>query len=318
MEGCWDYDCCIFVDADEDTLAQCDCQSTESASACEDRASATRGSKVVSECAPGAKRDLSRYAEEGERCDTGYLMDKDLWECTPGTECVSNDDNLRTCREAPEREVRGHANEGARCDAEYLSDRGLQACRPDTECLTNDENVQVCLEVSEEMLACRQARDAETPLQLAEPETIDAAVAAFTATQAAGTVDVNTLGCVIGLDLRFDTGSLVGCGLELVASIPDDSLDITRVVADMVTCDTETSTFAYVREEDPEKISFTVSKVFGETCDTGRERCLIGGVEVHVVGTVGELAFEETTLRVEGVFCSDTATKAGVCPSEGP
>lgn len=267
VEGCWDFDCCILNEAGDDELATCECLTTESDSACEERAKATRGATIVSECAPGAERDLSRYADEGERCDARYLFDHELWDCTPGTDCMPSGEDLRTCQE-----------------------------------------------VTKEMQACRDAvASAPSELSLAGPVTIAVADGMFQATAVSGSLEMNETACVHALNLRFEPDDgLPDCALSLEAVTQADTLEASYAFADFLDCaEGDASPLALV--DDADDIPFTVT-VVGEKCNTGFQECLIGGVDVHLGGTLDELEFAETTLRVEGVFCADAYPSPAVCP----
>jgi hypothetical protein len=269
VEGCWEFDCCIFTEGDDDTVAECDCRMTDSESACEERRAATRGAEIVSECAPGTKRDLEAYAKTGERCDGGYLFDHDLWDCTPGTECVANDDNLQTCRE-----------------------------------------------VTPAMLECQaMAESATSGLQLATSVKVSTNTGEFEVTTVDGNLTTSDSGCVNSLDLEFEgDDGLAGCSLEVRAEVREGKLEVTYVTAEFWNCRTDDD--ALVRsllETDPKNIPFTVS-VIGETCDTGNETCLSGGIQLHLSGLIEDVEFAEATLQVEGVFCGGATPDAGVCP----
>lgn len=269
VEGCWDFDCCIYTEGDEDTLPECECRMTDSESACQERKAATRGAKIVSECAPGAERDLSAYAEAGERCDGHYLYDHELWDCTPGTECIANEDGLLACRE-----------------------------------------------ITDEILECREAVEAgASGVRLSQPVSVSTNAGEFELTTVDGELAVSDEGCVNSLDLTF--AAVEGpytCTLILEASFQDDELVVNEVQVNLLDCAAEDASLGSLltTESDPSKIPFTIS-VVGETCDSGTMSCLIGGVEIHLTGTVGELEFSDATLRVEGAFCQNK-TQPGVCP----
>lgn len=279
VEGCWDRECCIFEAAKEDRPAACECVTSDSS--CEELVASMRNAEIVSECAPGSKPDLDRYAKEGERCDASYLDENELWACHPDTYCGTNEDRLHTCVEG--------TTETRAID---------EACRS---AAASTETTSSTLQLSEPVVIL--VNDVEYRMTTVETGSLD---------------EVDSDGCLASLEVTFSTDGDVGerTTLELQVTAVDEALVVSWVNLDSDGfTDPGEAEPPTVLEADPVNIPFTVS-TFGQTCQAFGGRCLAGGVEWHLQGKVGEVEFAETTLRLEGTICSSLAlTPKGVCPS---
>jgi hypothetical protein len=279
VDGCWGRECCILKEATEDSRAKCECVTSDSS--CEELVASMRNAQIVSECAPGSVPDLDRYAVEGERCDGTYLSENDLWACRPETYCGMNEARLRTCVEGTE--------ETRAVDA---------ACRT----------------------AAGNTTTSSSTLELSEPVVIWANGIEYRMTAVdSGFFDkVDSDGCLESIGATFSTGEAGAeqTKLELAAEAVDGVLVVSKVYfrQDKLPALGESAPPSAL-ETEPANIPFTVS-TFGQTCQDFGGRCLVGSVEWHLRGKVGEVEFAETTISVDATVCSSLAlTTEGICPS---